>query len=80
MKNIKIAHTQICRERQDSNETESNHKTNKIHMPPCRSFSVLAHHFHMNFRFLFGTIPELLPDLLSVVEVSVYNQRGNRRK
>jgi hypothetical protein len=72
--------TQVRWERQYSNETESYHNREQTHVPPGRGFSVLLHHLHVDIRFLFGTISELLPDLLSMIEVGVYDQRSDGRK
>jgi hypothetical protein len=67
--------TQVGWECKDGDETESNHEGEQSHVPPCWGFLVFLHHLHMDVRFLIGAVPKLLPDLLAMVEICIYNER-----
>lgn len=45
------------------------------HVPPRGSFLVLVHELHVDIRLLLGAVPPLLPDLFSVVQVGVHDER-----
>lgn len=43
----------------------------KRHVPPSGGFFVLSHEFHMDIGLFVCTVSPLLPDLFTVVEISV---------
>lgn len=46
-------------------------------VPPRWCLFVLSHQFHVDVRLFCGAVHVLLPDVLAMVKIRVYNERGD---